>query len=456
VAALAALIAILAASPAPAAVDAPDTAGPLDLTEASLEQRDVRMFLRVATAGAWTHRDLATAGRELCVTLVHGDPAIPRGRICATTSKRRAALTYGPLASDGSAGRARLLAARVSVSSAGVLRASFLPAAAGLSIGAYAWSVGSGWTDAATCARVCADRLPDAGAVPAQLGLVGLQACFGAAARDPSQPCENPDLRMAVEPSPSRAKVLLHPYCDRQTHPGLMTTCAFGAPAEDARGTFALIGDSHAASLKTPLLAVTLAKRWRGISIVRATCPATQVARPILRTKTRIRHCVRWNDQVLGWLAQHREVRTVFLSAFAGAKARPEGDKGMFATMRAGYRTEIRRLLRTVRRVIVVRDIPTAAPGHLSCVAGALRERQPPASACTHPRSSAVRDDPLAAAARDLRSGSVRLIDLTDRFCDDERCFSVIGGALVHHDRTHMTTAFGASLAPFVVRALSD
>ncbi len=64
-----------------------------------------------------------------------------------------------------------------------------------------------------------------------------------------------------------------------------------------------------------------------------------------------------------------------------------------------------------------------------------------------------MRPDPLAEAARGLNS-RVKVIDLTDRFCDRERCFSVVGGALVHHDRTHMTTAFGATLGPFILRAL--
>src|SRR5688572_1388301 len=57
--------------------DAGDSRGPLDLSAATLTQPDVRMSLRVSTNGAWTHADLsARDGRSLCVTLVHGDPAI--------------------------------------------------------------------------------------------------------------------------------------------------------------------------------------------------------------------------------------------------------------------------------------------------------------------------------------------------------------------------------------------
>ena len=442
-----------AAVSAPAIADPTDTPGGLDLTAASLEQRDVRMFLQITTAAPWTHADLAASpGRELCTTLVHGDPAIARGRICVGTSRRRVAVSYTPLAADGSQGSSRPLAARVTQPAPGVLQASFLPVAAGLAPGPYAWSVQSTWTDAGACAGGCTDRLPNAGAVSAQLGLIGVPPCFGAAARDPSAPCDNADLRRLVQPPPSRPKVLLDPYCDRQTHRGLLTTCSFGAPAAEAEGSFALIGDSHAASLKTPLEVVTLGKRWRGTSIVRATCPATQAAKPILRTRLRARRCVQWNDQVLGWLADHREVQTVFLSAYAGAKV-GNGGRGMFAAMQAGYRAEIRRLLRLVRRVVVIRDVPTAARGHLACVSRALQAGREPATACTVRRSQAVRRDPLATAARGL-DARVKVIDLTDRFCDRQRCFSVIGGALVHHDRTHMTTAFSATLGPFILRAL--
>jgi hypothetical protein len=456
-----AAVAVLTALLAPAAAfgeiasdAAADTPGSLDLTELSLEQRDVRMFLRISTAGPWTHVDVAASpGRTMCVTLLRGEPAIARGRICVVTRKGRPALDYAAVAADGATGTSRPLAAKVSHPAPGVLQASFLPIAAGLSPGPYAFSAQSTWTDAGACAGVCTDLAPDSGTTPAQLGLLGVPACFGAAARDPDQACENPELLGTVMPPPSRPKVLLDPYCDRQTHPGLLTTCSFGAPREDAKGNFALIGDSHAASMKAPLEVVSLGKGWRGTSIVRATCPATQAEKPILRTRQRARQCVRWNDQVLDWLGDHREVQTVFLVAYAGAKVGRSGDQSMFEAMRAGYREEIRRLLRLVRRVVVVRDVPTAAAGHLACITATLKSKGDLSTACTNSRGRAVKRDPLATAAAGLGS-RVKVIDLTNRFCDPRRCFSVIGGALVHHDKTHMTTTFSATLGPFILRAL--
>jgi len=58
------------------------------------------------------------------------------------------------------------------------------------------------------------------------------------------------------------------------------------------------------------------------------------------------------------------------------------------------------------------------------------------------------------AAARSVRSPNVKRIDLTRFFCDSRRCFSVVGGALVRHDESHLTQAFAATLGPFVLRAL--
>ena len=62
--------------------------------------------------------------------------------------------------------------------------------------------------------------------------------------------------------------------------------------------------------------------------------------------------------------------------------------------------------------------------------------------------------DALAAAAASLRSSRVRLIDLTPHFCDEARCYPVIGGALVQRDETHLTPVFATTLGPYILRAV--
>ena len=434
--------------------DAPgDAQGPLDLTEVTLGQRDVRMTLRIVSAGGWDSGDLAAAGRGLCVTLVHGETPVPRARICVTRRNARNSMDVTPLDADGTAGTPRSLGAEVSRPAPTVLEATFLPAAAGLSIGPFQWYADSAWTDPATCPAGCRDRAPDSGEVGAGVVLLAVADCFGAAARDPRRRCDNPALRNSVDPPPARAKGVAGSFCDDVERSRLITACSFGTAPQEAERTFALIGDSHAANMKSALTGLTLAKRWRGISILRAGCPLTK-ASPILASPQRSRQCRDWNRQVLSWLKRHREVDTVFLSAHAGARVRGKSGRSARQSAQAGYRDLIRELLRMRRRVVIIRDTPPSTNKLLRCVARAMKAGRRAQTACTRARSASVRPDPLVDAGRSLRSSRVKLIDLTRHFCDSRRCFTVIGGALVRHDESHLTQAFAATLGPFILRAL--
>lgn len=465
---LASLALVLAAAPATAqaaataapagtqftTADAVDSLGPLDLTEVTLGQRDVRMTLRVVSTGVWDSLDLtAVAGRELCITLVHGENPLPRSRICVTRRGDRTGLDLTPLAPDGTPLGRRVLAVDPSRPEPNVLEMTFLPAAAGLAIGPFQWYAESAWTDDATCPATCRDRAPDSGTVAAGVVLLAVAQCYGAAARDPARRCDNPALRNSVEPPPERAKVKSDPYCDTVQHIGLLTACSFGAMPEDAARTFALIGDSHAANLKNAVFVLTLAKRWRGVSLFRSGCPLTRGA-PILPSPQRSRRCQEWNNQALAWLSRHPEVDTVFLSAHAGARVRPSGGRSDAEAVHAGYRDVIRALLRLGRRVVVVRDTPPFTRELSRCVSRAIAARRRAQTECTRPRSVAVRRDPLVDAARSVGSSKARVIDLTRHFCNSSRCFAVIGGALVRHDESHLTQAFSATLGPFMLRAL--
>lgn len=461
-----ALSAAVLALRAPADVPTPttdprDTGGPLDLVAATLTQQDIRMVLRLETAGGWQSTDLiAMPGRELCITLLRtaaeGDGTTARGRICVTRRDARTALSYTPVTAEGTPdGAPRRLAGRTRRPTPTTLEATFLPAAAGLTVGPYAWRADSAWTDAADpgCVKTCTDRFPDDGDVAGDIVLLAGPPCFGAAARDPAKRCENPDLRDSVTPLPAQAKTVADPYCDKRERSRLITACGFGAAPEDAARTFALVGDSHAANLKTALAVVTLAKRWRGVSIVRNSCPATK-GTPILPTPSGSRRCLDWNRQVRAWLARHREVDTVFLTAHRGARVRQSAGQSVTQAARAGYRDELSALLALGKRVVVIRDPPSSSKVQMDCTVSAIATGLSAARSCALDRAFALRPDALVLAARGLRSAQVQIIDLTPHFCDAKHCFSVIGGVLLRHDPTHLTQTFAATLGPFVVRAL--
>src|SRR3954471_10892478 len=195
----------------------------------------------------------------------------------------------------------------------------FTPAAVDLPLGRFTWSV-----------ETSGDRIPATGAVASRAVLFAAPRCFGAAARDPWAPCQNPALRKSVTPTPSQALLTPNAPCRLTQMDALVSPCLFGLDGGDQ---VALIGDSHAEHWRAALEVVAQAKRWRGISMTQPGC-ALNARTPRLHTRALTRDCARWLRGVRRWLAAHPEVHTVFVSAHA--KTRYAGDA--VAGFRAAWR----------------------------------------------------------------------------------------------------------------------
>jgi hypothetical protein len=233
----------------------------------------------------------------------------------------------------------------------------------------------------------------------------------------------------------------------------MVDVCAFGAPADRAVATVALVGDSHAAHWRAALDVVAKEKRWRALTIMRGGCPLSTAVRALPEPARRMA-CAEWKRQVFGWFTRHPEVGTVFVSGLSGGTGVvPEPGRSEFATSVAGYRGAWDALPASVERIVAIRDTPKMREQRNRCVARAVERREPPAAACALARRRAFDPDPIVAAA----SGSpsrVRLVDMTRYFCDRRRCFPVVGGILVAKDSTHLTAAFSATLGPYLLRVV--
>jgi len=73
---------------------------------------------------------------------------------------------------------------------------------------------------------------------------------------------------------------------------------------------------------------------------------------------------------------------------------------------------------------------------------------------CARPRERALEVDEAAVAAERTDSERVGLVDLSSFMCDEQRCFPVVGGALVIKDIGHMTRTFARTLGPYLGRAI--
>jgi hypothetical protein len=409
----------------PTRVDARDVARPaLDLATVTFGQRGADMVLQIVASRAWR----SLGGQGLCVVL-SAAPDAQRGRICVVTRGRRPALR-----SVGASGTHRM-AATVLRPTRRSLWATFSPRAAGLHPGWLSWraeSAGPGGVD----------HVPDAGDVLARV-ISAPPRCFGAAARDPGHRCTNPRLRLAVTPSPLDATIEPNAPCRPLERVGLVWPCGFGiAPA--AR-SLALIGDSHAEHWRAAVQVVAEAEGRHGLSITHTSCPLTTAT--IVLPDQRRSACARWNRQVPRWLSRHPEVSTVFVSENTDAPV----DRNDLVP---GYMGAWKRLPRSVRHVIVIRDPPHRGHDATDCIERAIAHHRRAGLACAVPRGNVQPADPAVAAAARLRSRRVRVVDLSRFMCSARLCYPVVGGALVHKDSHHLTAVFARTMGPYLLRAV--
>ena len=274
--------------------------------------------------------------------------------------------------------------------------------------------------------------------------------CFGAASRDTEHPCVNPKLRHMVVPSPKDALDAPNAPCDPVVTDQPPYLCTFGSPAEDASGTVALVGDSHATHWRSALLTVAARRHWHGISISRSSCPFTQ-ATPDIPDR---RPCVVWNHDVLQYLADHPEISILIAAQHRGRVVVPPGSNHRQAQIR-GYVKAWSKVPKSVKHILVIRDTPYDRTHTADCVEEALHRGDDAGQVCAIPRRMSLKTDPAALATRRSTDRRVKLIDMTHFFCSTELCYPVVGGALVHKDTTHISLTFGTTLGPYLLRAIN-
>jgi SGNH domain (fused to AT3 domains) len=276
-------------------------------------------------------------------------------------------------------------------------------------------------------------------------------ACFGAAARSQAAPCHNSALDYSAKPTPNLAPLELNAPCHPLTFTQFPRVCWFAHRKRGSTATVALLGDSHASSWRSAVVVLARSQRWHALTIRRSSCPFNEARR--ISPPKQAATCADWVRAVPRWLLKHPEIHTVIVtgSAYSGVVTQPGQDEYRVAV--DGYRAALTALPSTVQRVIVLRDTPRSTTGTFDCVEADIKAHQPLTDSCALPRSDVLPPDPGVEAAQQLGGPRFQVIDLSDFFCDPDRCFPVIGGALVYKDISHMTTVFGTSLGPYLTSA---
>jgi len=284
--------------------------------------------------------------------------------------------------------------------------------------------------------------------------------CFGAAALDPRKPtCAAETAAQAGQkgqadrvlvPSPVSAFDDKPKTCMQAIDKAALRICATGPSAAKATRQVAVIGDSHAMAWMPALQAVAKQRGWRLIALLKGSCPLTEAVRVMGAQDAA--SCVSWNDAVQSWMAKHPEIDQVIVTASSKNEFVPKPGESGQQTAIQGYLTAWDELPDSVRRIVVLRDVPRPRADVVTCAQAAVSADRA-VRECGRAADRALLNDPEVEAAKQSDRKPM-LIDLSKYFCVDDYCSPEIGGAFVYRDGHHMTATFARTLAPYVAKLL--
>ncbi len=235
------------------------------------------------------------------------------------------------------------------------------------------------------------------------------------------------------------------------------THCLFG-DARPGLPRVALVGDSYAQHLFDGIDSAARSSGWSLLLLTRASCPP--VFGYILSKTSGVPDtaCQEWLATVLERLKRDQPALVV-ISSWEGAAKRMTDAEGR--PLAAGAATEawqagLRRFIGLLRnaglRVVVIPSTPRGLFSELEpCLTPVATNH------CPQPRPSATSYSRLTEATFAGAPQSVRIVSLTDQFCNANVCHSVRDGVIVYRDNAHhLTATFSLRLAPAFMRMLRD
>ncbi|MCU6480070.1 acyltransferase [Arthrobacter sp. A2-55] len=233
----------------------------------------------------------------------------------------------------------------------------------------------------------------------------------------------------------------------------VVTVCDYSGGRKNAQNIW-LTGDSHAEQWKPALLLLAQKNHWKLTYALLGGCPVADVSFAGYHGKNdpaANASCMAGAHSIAGLIASDKPDK-VFYSIFSRKEKVDDGSgRSQEAQYEAGLPKFWGRWADAGSTVYVLADPPLN--GYVrdpQCVV--LNPSQP--LRCAVPRAVAQPADPMATAVRLMNSPRVKLIDLTDHFCDAGRCYAVVGNVAVYFDADHLNGEFSKLLAPFIEQKL--
>jgi peptidoglycan/LPS O-acetylase OafA/YrhL len=234
--------------------------------------------------------------------------------------------------------------------------------------------------------------------------------------------------------------------------------CVFG----DRNGvtTVALFGDSHAAHWLPALEQIANERKWKIVTILKASCPTADVLVYNPRLERVETECARWRAAALERILKLAPDLTVISNSTGYIKT--THSKGRYSVIsvtewKEGTTRTLQALDRAAIPTVLLYDVPVQRIDVPTCLSRVLAHHWYPEVWCTSSREEALDPQVLQAeqeAVSDLKS--VRLLDFSDVFCDVSACKIEIQGVPIYRDRGHLNPVFARKLAPLLSEKLGQ
>jgi len=240
--------------------------------------------------------------------------------------------------------------------------------------------------------------------------------------------------------------------CDYRS--GTHRLCLRGDP--DGDRTMVVLGNSHARHWIPALDAIARRDHFKAYYLVMPQCVAAMVTPDQRAFTTPDTQCADFHTWMVQQVQRLRPDLTI-ISTQVSPRGVWDAD-GVHHSDRAtvdrleyqGYVDLLHAVMPSSGRTVWIRDIPqiTLDPGTCLSTHRTLRPcLAPEAASSTVPTDA----DPMMRAAR---AAGAQTVDMSDYFCWQHRCPTVVGGLISYRDNGHMTTAYAAHLTGPLAREL--
>lgn len=226
--------------------------------------------------------------------------------------------------------------------------------------------------------------------------------------------------------------------------------CTYGK--KDSKTRIALIGNSHAGMWHAALEKIAADNNWRLDTYLISECYT--VFKPLVFENDQLsKNCTSWNKWAVNSILQE-QYNTVIMANKTGVEIVGVDSKNKLHVAEKEYSSVIRQIINHGEKVYVIRDAPEHDEYIPDCIAKSDYRKS--LDVCSKPRSKVLKEDPLYEAAKEISSSNVETIDLSDRLCNKDRCFAIIGDLIAYFDYGHLSNTFVKTLYPDIAPSLTS